>query len=81
MTTTISRRRGLKALALVTAVTLIGPIDAAHAQGFSNKPIRLIVGYSPGGAVDIIARRIGNSTALILTRSRGRSGPERQEAP
>jgi tripartite-type tricarboxylate transporter receptor subunit TctC len=30
----------------------------AQAQPWPNKPIKLIVGYSPGGAVDIIARAV-----------------------
>jgi len=30
---------------------------AAGAQGFPARPIRIIVPYSPGGIVDIVARR------------------------
>jgi tripartite-type tricarboxylate transporter receptor subunit TctC len=44
--------------------TLLGGLVLAlapgvRAQGFPSKPVRLIVGYSAGGAVDIIARAIG----------------------
>ncbi len=37
------------------AASLAGPV---HAQGYPSRPIRIIVGYSAGGAVDIIARAI-----------------------
>jgi tripartite-type tricarboxylate transporter receptor subunit TctC len=38
---------------LIAAVTLT---PAAWATDFPNKPVRLIVGYSPGGATDLVAR-------------------------
>ena len=49
----LTRRQAvLSALALAAG-------SAVRAQGFSSKPIHIIVGYSAGGAVDIIARVIG----------------------
>jgi tripartite-type tricarboxylate transporter receptor subunit TctC len=51
--TSITRRKALLgALALALA-------PGVRAQGFPSRPVRLIVGYSAGGAVDIIARAIG----------------------
>ncbi|HTO47394.1 MAG TPA: tripartite tricarboxylate transporter substrate binding protein [Burkholderiales bacterium] len=41
---------------LLLAIALSGP--AAWAQGYPSKPIRVIVGYSPGGATDIVARTL-----------------------
>jgi len=51
--THLTRRRALlSALALAAGA-------GVRAQGFPAKPIHVIVGYSAGGAVDIIARAIG----------------------
>jgi len=38
----------------------------ALAQPFPSKPIRIIVGYSAGGAVDIVARGVGQQIAATL---------------
>lgn len=39
---------------------------AAAQSAYPNKPIRLVVGYSAGGAVDIVARTLGQSLAASL---------------
>jgi tripartite-type tricarboxylate transporter receptor subunit TctC len=41
----------------------------AHAQAFPAKPVRFIVGYSAGGAVDIIARAVGQHLQAGLGQS------------
>ena len=38
----------------------------AQAQGYPNKPIRLVVGYTPGGAADTIARIVGDAMGRQL---------------
>ncbi len=46
--------------ALVCGVMFfVGPILAAFAQDYPNRPIRMIVPTTPGGSVDIVARMIG----------------------
>jgi tripartite-type tricarboxylate transporter receptor subunit TctC len=38
----------------------------AHAQNFSGKPIKILVGYAPGGGADLIARVYGQKLQDIL---------------
>jgi tripartite-type tricarboxylate transporter receptor subunit TctC len=57
----INRRRTLLA---GVALTVLGSV--AHAQGFPNKPIRLICPFPPAGAVDIASRAIANELSKTL---------------
>ena len=41
-------------------------VPGAIAQSFPAKPIKLIVGYAPGGAVDIVARTVGQKLSASL---------------
>lgn len=54
------RRRLLLACALALAAPLAG------AQSYPNKPIRLLVGYAPGGGVDAIARMLAARLPALL---------------
>jgi tripartite-type tricarboxylate transporter receptor subunit TctC len=45
------------------------PLSANAQQNFPNKPIRLIVGFAPGGGTDIVARAIAPKMSEILGQS------------
>ncbi|MBU1361390.1 MAG: tripartite tricarboxylate transporter substrate binding protein [Gammaproteobacteria bacterium] len=77
-----ARRRIVPALflgvALVTA--LVGLPQASHAADFPTRPIRLVVGYTPGGSNDIVARIIAGplgealGTSVVVENRPGASG-------
>jgi tripartite-type tricarboxylate transporter receptor subunit TctC len=48
------------ALVLTAWVSLCGSVQA---QNFPSKPIKIVVGYAAGGAVDAVARSVGQSIA------------------
>lgn len=54
---TFSRRTFLGQAAGIAALPLVSEIVCA--QTYPSRPIRIIVGYAPGGATDILARLIG----------------------
>ena len=52
----LSRRRFLSLTASVAALTVP---QSTWAQAYPNRPVRLIVGFAPGGGNDIVARLMG----------------------
>lgn len=56
-------RQTLKVLAALMLAALSG---AASAQAYPNKPVKLVVGFAPGGAADFVARAIGDALGRSL---------------
>ncbi|HXF67679.1 MAG TPA: tripartite tricarboxylate transporter substrate binding protein [Burkholderiales bacterium] len=54
------------ALALAVAAAAGGAPGARAAEGYPAKPIRLIVGFAPGGANDLVARAIATRLSARL---------------
>jgi tripartite-type tricarboxylate transporter receptor subunit TctC len=52
-------------LAMVT-VGLLGSVAQAQSSNYPNKPIRLVVGYAPGGVADITARMVAQKLSDAL---------------
>lgn len=60
-----ARRRVIKRLAGGLAVAAL-PFAPALAQGFPERPIRLYVGYPPGGGTDFVARTVARQLGQVL---------------
>jgi len=59
-------RTPTKLIRSVLASALFSLVGAhAHAQNFPNKPVRILVPYAAGGAVDVLARTVGQSLSKI----------------
>jgi tripartite-type tricarboxylate transporter receptor subunit TctC len=58
-------RRSILQLSLAASLPL-GALPRALAQAWPARPVRLLVGYSPGGAVDVVARALAQPLAAAL---------------
>ncbi|MGZ5786246.1 MAG: Bug family tripartite tricarboxylate transporter substrate binding protein [Ramlibacter sp.] len=65
---------------LATVLALLSPATSVLAQGYPNRPIKIIVPYTPGDGPDVIARLIGNKIserlgqAVVIDNRAGASG-------
>ena len=56
----------MHAIASIAALLFCGMSDYATAQAYPNRPIRLVVGFAPGGAADTVARSVGEALGREL---------------
>jgi tripartite-type tricarboxylate transporter receptor subunit TctC len=60
------RTRRARVAAIVASPALFMAAAVAHAQQYPAKPVRIVVGFPPGGAVDILARAVAPKLAESL---------------
>jgi tripartite-type tricarboxylate transporter receptor subunit TctC len=56
----------LSAASALTVLILCAGLSPAHAQTYPSKPVRIVVGFPPGGATDVVARTISQKLGDTL---------------
>ena len=51
---------------VILSACLLTILTSAQAQRYPNKPVRIVVGFPPGGAVDILARALAQQLSQAL---------------
>src|SRR3954454_14002961 len=62
----MSPARSLHSVLVVLAATLVLFGNAAHAQKYPAKPIRLVIGFPPGGSSDVVGRSVADGAREVL---------------
>ncbi|RCW68153.1 tripartite tricarboxylate transporter substrate binding protein [Pseudorhodoferax soli] len=68
-TTTFSAAACTRRAATAALLALAAALPAAHAAGYPDKPVRIIVPYAPGGGADTAARAIGQRLTEVFGQS------------
>ena len=74
------RRRTLALAALLAVPLLGGPATAQEAKSYPARPVRVLVGFPPGGSTDIFARAVADSlskqwgTPVVVENRAGANG-------
>ena len=50
---------------LLAAAALLGPGTNAQAQDYPNRPVRVIIAFSPAGAIDVLGRLIADKLSTL----------------
>lgn len=58
-----------RSLRLLAGLALAGAACAAAAQAYPTRPVRLVVGFAPGGAADTVARAMSDAMGKALGQS------------
>jgi tripartite-type tricarboxylate transporter receptor subunit TctC len=56
----------MKAILTLLVAAAMAASGAASAQPYPNRPVRLVVGFAPGGAADFVARALQEPLARVL---------------
>src|SRR6266849_5522489 len=59
-------KTGWKRAAMLLGLAASFGITSAGAEDYPTKPVKLIVGFAPGGTVDVVARIVGESLSRKL---------------
>jgi tripartite-type tricarboxylate transporter receptor subunit TctC len=62
----MSSARSLRSVLVVLATTLVLFGNAAYAQKYPTKPIRLVIGFPPGGSSDVVGRSVADGAREVL---------------
>jgi tripartite-type tricarboxylate transporter receptor subunit TctC len=59
----LNRRHSMKPISVFVALALLFAVSALNAQSYPAKPVKIVVPYPPGGAVDAVTRKIATKLA------------------